>query len=219
MITTTARRNGLTAALVAGALVLAGCGNDTDVAGHGSMTGSTAPSAGASAGTQDAFNDADVSFAAGMIAHHQQALAMAQLADDRAADPRVRDLAERIEAAQGPEIEILRGWLDQWGAEPMDGMGHDGTGRGGMGHDGMGHGAGGMMSEQDMHALMAATGAEFDRLFLEQMVVHHTGAVRMAETQLAEGENADAMALADAIRDSQAAEIAEMEQLLTDLGG
>jgi uncharacterized protein (DUF305 family) len=66
---------------------------------------------------------------------------------------------------------------------------------------------------------MNATGAEFDRLFLEQMIAHHEGAVEMAETEIADGQNADAIALAESIRDSQTAEIAEMEQLLTELGG
>jgi uncharacterized protein (DUF305 family) len=74
------------------------------------------------------------------------------------------------------------------------------------------------MSEQDMQALMNATGAEFERLFLEQMMVHHEGALQMAETEITDGQNADAIALAKSIRDSQTAEIAEMEQLLTELG-
>ncbi len=83
----------------------------------------------------------------------------------------------------------------------------------------MDHGSGGMMSEQDMQALMNATGAEFDRLFLTQMVAHHTGAVEMAQTEAAEGRNSGALGMAESIRDSQSAEIAEMEQLLDELGG
>jgi uncharacterized protein (DUF305 family) len=88
----------------------------------------------------------------------------------------------------------------------------------GMDHGGMDHG-GGMMSEEDMSALMAASGAEFDRLFLEQMIEHHTGAVEMAVTESAEGQNTDAIAMAGTIRDTQNAEIAEMRQLLPELGG
>lgn len=196
----------LAGALLAGALVLTGC-SDGSVASHmDSMESGSAGSTGA-AREDGAFNDADVTFAQGMIPHHEQAIEMAQMAQERAADPRVLDLASRIQAAQQPEIETLAGWLAEWGEED-----------GGMDHSGMDHG-GGMMSEEDMSALMAASGAEFDRLFLEQMIEHHTGAVDMAMTEIAEGKNADALAMAGTIRDTQNAEIAEMTQLLDELGG
>jgi uncharacterized protein (DUF305 family) len=205
MIRTTAR---LVGALVTGTLFIAGCADDSpDAVGHGSMMDSDRTSASTSVGAEADYNAADVEFASGMIPHHMQAIAMSRLATGRAADPRVEDLAAGIEAAQTPEIGTLSGWLEQWGAEPdMGGM--DGS-------DGMG----GMMSEQDMHDLMAASGAEFDRLFLEQMALHHQGAVEMARTEIADGQNPDAIALAESIRDSQTDEIAEMQQLLTELGG
>ncbi len=208
MTRTTARLSGLTAALLAGALVLAGCSNDTDAAGHGSMMNGDSSSAGSSA-EQAEFNDADVTFARDMIPHHRQAIAMAELAEGRAADPRVLDLAARIQASQDPEIETMTGWLQDWDADG----GHMDHGMGGMDHS-----EGGMMSAGDMHALMAATGAEFDRLFLSGMIVHHQGAVEMAAELSANGRNAEALALAESIRDSQNAEIAEMQQLLTELG-
>ncbi len=213
MTRTTARLTGLTAALFAGALVLAGCADDdSDAAGHGSMMNGSSPSAGSSA-EQTEFNDADVAFAREMIPHHRQAIAMSELARGRAADPRVLDLAARITAAQGPEIETMTGWLRDWDA----GAGHMDDSAGGMG--GMGHGEGGMVSPDDMHALMSATGPEFDRLFLSGMIAHHQGAVEMAAELSANGRNAEALALAESIRDSQNAEIAEMQQLLTELGG
>lgn len=207
MTRTTARLTQLATALVAGALALTACGDDTD-AGHSSM-GSSDTSASAESSAEADFSDADVTFAADMIPHHRSAIEMAQLAEGRAADPRVVDLAARIEAAQGLEIETLSGWLEQWGAEDETGMDHGS----------MDHGSGGMMSEQDRQALTNATGAEFDRLFLTQMIAHHTGAVEMAQTELSEGSNTDALAMAESIRDGQSAEIAEMEQLLTELGG
>jgi uncharacterized protein (DUF305 family) len=211
MTRTTARFTGLVGALVAGTLLLAGCADDSsDTAHDGPMMGNSDTSDSTSDGAEGTFNDTDVAFARDMIPHHQQAIQMARLAEGQAEDARVLDLADRIEAAQQPEIEMLSGWLEDWDAE----TGHMDDGMGGM--DG---GMSGMMSEQDMHSLMNATGAEFDRLFLEQMIAHHEGAVEMAETEIADGQNADAIALAESIRDSQTAEIAEMEQLLTELGG
>jgi uncharacterized protein (DUF305 family) len=196
----TARLTQVAAALAVGTLALTACGDDP---GHSSMgNGDTSSSA------ETGFSDADVTFAADMIPHHESAIEMAQLAEGRAADPRVLDLAARIAAAQGPEIETLSGWLEQWGAE----------GEAGMDHGSMDHGSGGM-SEQDMQALTNARGAEFDRMFLIQMVAHHTGAVQMARTELSAGRDPDALAMAESIRDSQSAEVAEMEQLLAELGG
>jgi uncharacterized protein (DUF305 family) len=130
---------------------------------------------------------------------------MAQLAEGRAADPRILERADRIAAAQAPEIDTLTGWLADWGVEDTGGMNHGNTG--------------GMMSEQDMHALANASGAEFDQLFLQLMIEHHLGAVDMAVAEAAEGRNADALAMAESIRDGQSAEISEMHQLLTELGG
>ncbi|SNR25473.1 DUF305 domain-containing protein [Blastococcus mobilis] len=210
MIRTTARLTAarLAGSLVAGALVLGGCADDTsDAAGHASMTSSGGSSSDPSDSDDGAFNDADVRFAQGMLPHHESAIEMAQLADGRAADPRVLDLATRIEAAQAPEIDTLTGWLDQWGVE------------GDTGHGSTDHGDMGEMAEQDMQALMAASGPEFDRLFLRMMAEHHRGAIQMAETEVAQGQNADAIAMAESIRDSQAVEIADMERLLAELGG
>lgn len=198
----------LAGALVGGALLLAGCSDDSATAQMDSM-GRSAGSSGSAASQDASFNDADVTFARDMVPHHRQAIEMAQMAQERAEDPRVLDLASRIEAAQQPEIDTLTGWLEAWDVDE-DGMG-------GMDDDGMDHG-GGMMSEEDMNALMGASGTAFDRLFLEQMIEHHTGAVEMAVTEIAEGEYPDALAMAETIRDTQNAEIAEMRQILGELG-
>jgi uncharacterized protein (DUF305 family) len=191
----------LAGGLIAGAVVLTGCSggsdtNDTD--------------AGSSASQSAEFNDADVAFAQGMIVHHEGALEMAQMADGRAQNPQVLDLADRIEAAQDPEIKTMTGWLEDWdqptSADESGGMDMEG----GMDMGGM---------NMDMSGLEAASGAEFDRMWLEMMTEHHRGAVDMAETEIADGQNADAIALAEEIVESQSAEIDEMETLLTELGG
>jgi len=75
----------------------------------------------------------------------------------------------------------------------------------------------GMMSGTQMQQLTDATGADFDRLFLQLMIVHHQGAIEMSDTEIAQGSNPAALALAESIKTSQAAEIAEMQQLLNTL--
>lgn len=149
---------------------------------------------------------ADQMFVTMMIPHHRQAIEMAELvlAEDDV-DPRVADLAERIQAAQGPEIERMEGWLEEWG------IAYDPDA-----DDGMDHGDG-MMSEADMTALADADGPAAGRLFLEQMVLHHEGAVEMAEVALSQAEHPDVLALAQQVIDDQTAEIAEMQALAAEL--
>lgn len=209
----------LAGGLVAGTLVLAGCagGSDTSSAGTGTNSAqSSSSSAQTPGGEAAAVNDVDVTFVQGMIPHHRSAVDMAELAEGRAEDPRVLDLAGRIEAAQQPEIDTMTGWLEEWGEPvPEESDGGMSTDHGSMG----GHGSTDMGAGMDMGALEGASGPEFDRMFLEMMTEHHRGAVEMAETEIAEGSNPDAIALAQEIADSQTAEIQEMETLLAEIGG
>ena len=76
---------------------------------------------------------------------------------------------------------------------------------------------GGMMSEDDMAALDAATGVEATRLFLNGMIAHHQGAVTMAQSVLTDGQNPDVAALAQQIIDGQTAEITTMQDILASL--
>jgi len=192
----------LTGAL-ATAITLAGCSS-----GSGSMSGmdhgssSTAAPSNAEAGN---FNDQDVSFAQMMTAHHQQAIEMSDmLLAKTGVDDNVTQFAEKIKAAQEPEIETMTGWLEAWG-ESTDSM------------SGMDHGSDGMMSDDDMANLEQADGASAGKLFLEQMIQHHQGAIDMAQTEVDSGENPDAVALAKKIVTDQTAEIAEMQSMIDSL--
>jgi len=159
------------------------------------------------------FNATDVAFAQGMIPHHAQAIAMADLALEISTDPDIQALAEQIKAAQDPEIEQMTTWLTEWDQtvpDPEAPMDENMDGAGGMMMTGM-------MSEADMARLGNATGVDFDRLFLEMMILHHEGAIEMAEQQLAEGEHQPTKDLAEAVVSGQGAEIEEMNALLADL--
>ena len=194
----------LAALPVAAILTLAGCGSSdsgaaSPHAGHSSMSGMPGMSNDASAHTKQ-----DIAFAQGMIPHHQQAIAMAKLAAAHAGSAQVKQLAARIEAAQGPEIKTMTGWLKSWGASTsMSGMA-------GMDMRRMP----GMMSKADMKQLAHASGADFDRMFLQGMITHHRGALTMAQDEIAKGKNPDAIALAKSIRTSQAKEITVMRTML-----
>jgi uncharacterized protein (DUF305 family) len=150
------------------------------------------------------WTEADVEFVTRMVPHHTQALEMAALAPDRASDPRVLALAERISVAQGPEIETMQAWLAEQGLPPADDGDHS--------HSGME----GMVSTEQMLALDAARGEEFDRLFLELMTVHHEGAIVMADAT----RDARHPVITEMVEDtmiSQGVEIARMQELLAEL--
>jgi uncharacterized protein (DUF305 family) len=197
-----------TAALTVGA-ALGGCGTNPSASPSSSPASSQAVA-------QD-HNQADVSFAQGMIPHHAQAIAMSRLVTQRAVSPQVKDFAARIQAAQQPEIDQMSRWLRAWHAPvPPTNSPMGGRGPGDMGQ--MDHGASGampgMMSGDQMHQLEQATGPAFDRMFLQMMITHHQGAITMAQTELREGRNPDARQLAQRIIDTQQREIAEMQALL-----
>jgi len=198
---TLSRRIAIIVAALLAAAILTACSTDPDEPMNSmdsqsqettSMSGETAPDSG---------REDDVMFAQMMIPHHEQAVEMADVAlDQSTSSVEVRQLAVDIKAAQDPEIETMRGWLDAWGApqEPSGGMGHDS----------------GMMSQGDMGALASAEGAEFDQMWLTMMIEHHEGAITMARDALATTANADVATMAEDIIAAQEAEIATMQALL-----
>ncbi len=185
------------------ALVLTGCADAS------APTDETTASSEASSAPA---NEADEMFVTMMIPHHEQAVEMSDivLAKD-GLDPRVAELAQQIKDAQGPEIERMLGWLEDWGVE------YDPDGMDGMDHGSMDDSMDGMMSEEDMAALEAADAGLASQLFLEQMIMHHEGAVDMAETALDDAQNPDVLELAQQVIDDQTAEIATMQDLLSEL--
>ncbi|HEX2905203.1 MAG TPA: DUF305 domain-containing protein [Jatrophihabitans sp.] len=180
--------------LIAGALAVAGC----SAAGSTGDSRSTAASASSSSIHSAQFNRADVDFVQRMIPHHQGALEMADLAAGRGQDQRVKDFAERIKFAEDLEIETMTGWLDDWGKTTS-----------------LSADTGGM----DLSTLQAASGRDFDRMWLKMLSEHHVRAVAMANAEIASGDNQHALALATQIVDTQGGEVQEVQSLLTELGG
>ncbi|OZE85287.1 DUF305 domain-containing protein [Rhodococcus sp. 15-649-2-2] len=186
------------------AFLVAGCSSDSS---SESVPAGSSSSSSASSNVSEEFNDADAMFARMMYPHHAQAVDMAEMVEGRTDNPEILTLASAIEAAQQPEMDRMAAWLTEWGQPaPSSDMGE---------MSGMDHGSGmGMMSQQDMDALTALSGAEFDRQWLTMMIAHHTGAIEMANTEIADGSNADAQQMARAIVTTQQQEIDTMRALL-----
>lgn len=194
------RRAAVAAATVVTAIVLAACGDGGTSAGTPTPT-APAP-ASAPAGRH---NQADVTFAQQMIPHHRQAIAMADMAEERASSTKVKAFARKIQKEQKPEIQTMTTWLKAWGEQVPRGM------------EGMGHNASampGMMSDHDMHQLNAASGNAFDTMFLTMMIKHHQGAIDMAKTEQQHGAYGPAKKMAADIVITQTAEITQMRTML-----
>jgi uncharacterized protein (DUF305 family) len=154
--------------------------------------------------------DADVQFMQGMIGHHAQALEMTALLRDRTQSDDMRKLAQRIDLSQADEIRMMQDWLKRRGRPLPDPHTHH-------------HGAAlmpGMLTADEMARLAAASGPEFDRLFLEFMVKHHEGALVMVEELFATpgaGQEPEIFAFASDVNADQRMEIQRMGAMLAKL--
>ncbi len=149
----------------------------------------------------------DVAFVQGMIAHHGQALRMTSLVAGRTTRDDLPKMAERIEISQQDEIAQMEAWLTARAERVPDAAAHD-------------HGdmlMPGMLTEDEFAALEAASGPEFDRLFLLFMIRHHQGALQMVTDLLASddgGQESEVFQLAQHIDADQRIEIARLNDVL-----
>src|SRR6476661_3730109 len=201
-----------TAAALAASLGLAGCAANAragssmpmDHGSSGAMS-STMPGAGSTPNAGADHNQADIMFAQMMIPHHSQAVEMSDIILAKAGMPAdVTALATKIKAAQAPEIKQMTGWLTGWNLPTMM-------------SDHSGHGMAGMVDDDGIEKLKSATGTEAARLFLQQMIGHHEGAIDMAQQEISAGKFPDAVKLGHDIVAAQQAEITQMKQLLAAL--
>ncbi len=167
------------------------------------------------------FTEDDVRFMQDMIPHHYQAVEMAALVADRTNRRELIDVAGRIDASQADEIAFMQDWLRARGQDAPDPAARQAH-RGGHGAHKMhvSHDMAGMASPEQMAQLAAAEGVAFDRLFLELMIPHHEGAVRMAEDLLDQPGSAYDPVLFDFVNDvinDQTAEIERMNAMLASL--
>jgi uncharacterized protein (DUF305 family) len=177
------------------AVALAGCSNDSNMGmdheGHSSMA------------TGD-LTGADIMFLQMMIPHHQQAIDISDLALTKSTDSELLALAKDIRDGQGAEIVKMKAWLAKAGAD-LD-----------PGHS-MGHDMGGMLSDSELAALEAATGKNFDLLWLKGMTGHHDGAIDMA-AMIEDAENAEIKSFGQAIVTTQSAQNKQMAAMIKRMG-
>ena len=198
MSVTSVTHRGLRAWAAAAALGLAallgGCSEES-----AESTGVGAPS----------FNDADVKSAQTMIPHHEQAVEMADsILGKSGMSPEVTQLAQQIRDTQRPQMETLTGFLTAWNKPLIPDHGSEA--------DEDHWEAEGMLTPEEIQALAAADGSTAEKLFLEGMIQHHEGAITMVQSEIDDGENPDAVQLAQTIKTGQTVEIEAMKRMHAD---
>ncbi len=187
--------------------------------------GAPAPSPAAAApapiGGLAPFTAADVAFMSGMIAHHAQAILMASWAPTHGAGPALRELCERITVSQRDEIAFMARWLGERRQHVPDTSAGGGTGSAGAAMAGMAMGEPalmpGMLTAGELARLDSARGEAFDRLFLEDMIQHHTGALTMVQQLLGHpgaAQDGQVFQFASDVNADQTAEIGRMRRML-----
>lgn len=154
--------------------------------------------------------DADVEFMQMMILHHDQAITMTGWVEERTTDRDIRLLAERMRISQEDEMDFMARWLQDRGTPLRDEHGGHGDHAGGM--------MPGMLTEDQLDQLEAADGDEFERLFLESMIQHHSGALEMvADLWAADGgQEPEIGQFARHVEGDQGIEIARMQTMLAE---
>jgi len=166
---------------------------------------------------QDAapYTAADVHFMSGMIQHHAQAVLVAGWAPTHGASPALRALCERIVVGQRDEIVLMRRWLDDR-HEPVPSADLSHMMMPGMDSSML---MPGMLTAAELARLDSARGPEFDRLFLQDMIRHHQGAITMVNQLFASrgaGEEEPVFRFAANVFADQTTEIARMQRMLAD---
>jgi uncharacterized protein (DUF305 family) len=175
-------------------------GDRSDHGDMGQMSGHMGH--GSSSSKNDNYTGADIMFLQMMIPHHQQAIDISNLAMKSSQDAELIELAKIIARDQAAEIKQMKAWLKDAGAS--EDMGHS--------MDGMG----GMLSDEELTALSAATGKEFDVLWLKGMTEHHDGAIHMTQ-MIEDAQNADIKAFGTKVIKDQSEQIDQMKKMLARL--
>ena len=147
--------------------------------------------------------DVDRHFTEMMIPHHEDAVAMADLALQKATHPELKTLAVDIKRVQTAEIEQMRRWYKEWYGTDVPQNGNNSQGMMGMG----------MGMRMDLAYLSNSTA--FDKTFIQMMIPHHNMAVMMSNMVLASGEHHELRELAREIIAGQSAEIRRMRAWYT----
>ena len=176
------------------ALVIAGCSSSSTI-------------------DQDAsWNQADQKFVQEMIPHHEQAVVMSEMVSNVEVSVETAALATEIIGAQASEIDLMKGFLSDWGVE------YDPSADPHADHMMSGDESHGMMTDEELAELENSMGSDFEKMWLTMMLAHHKGAIKMAETVIADGKDARVKTLAEAIISEQQKEIELIDSLLANLG-
>lgn len=140
------------------------------------------------------FNQNDVMFMNMMVVHHNQAIEMAELSENRTSNENILELSNNISEAQTRENKQMIEWMQELGYNP-----------------GNHHPMAGMASREEMQKLRESNGSEYNKLFAELMIEHHEGGIEMAQNFYNTGENSELREMQGKMIEVQQKEIEKMQ--------
>jgi len=168
-----------------------GTHSSQEMTGHGSMHSMQSSPGAAKAAFDHQFLDT-------MVVHHQSAIEMAQLVEERSAHKELKQMAQKMIDDQRREIQQMEEWKQKWYADKGDAVN--------MSMPGMAE----SMKDMSMDALRSATGETFDAMFIDMMGRHHDGAIKMAQDAVSKATHPEIMKLANDIIREQKREVSQM---------
>lgn len=159
----------------------------------------------------DGFNEADATYATGLVSHHAQTLQLLDLTLGRDnLDPQFGTLADESRQARFDEAATAQRWLKTWGKQvPKTVLEHDHD-QGGVTYD---TSIPGVLSSAELHSLERAKGAAFAQAWLRKLIAHEQGAVKLAADAIEDGQNAKVVAFARKDEKAHQQQVAQLERL------
>lgn len=187
--------SGLAAAGAAVALVvsgLAGCSHDTS----DDPTG---------------VNDADVTYVSSVVAHHAQSIQLLNLRPQQPTGIQVGLWVDSARMRRLHELHVTERMLRGWDRPvPETGLDHSDEGK----HIEFDSDIPGVLPQSRVRTIEVANGDAFTRSWLSALLEHELGAVRLAEAEIAAGQNAETVALAEKDRAAHAAQAERLRRML-----
>jgi uncharacterized protein (DUF305 family) len=159
-----------------------------------------------------------------MIEHHRMGIDMAKMAQNKASHAELKDMATKMVDDQQKDTDQLKKWRDEWYAgkpksDHMNMPGMSGASKSKSGHANMPGMSGMKMQQMDMGKLEAASGNQFDLMFIDMIVPHHQMAIDMSKDAVKKAEHAPLKTFAQQTIDKQQKEKAQLSKWRAAWGG
>jgi uncharacterized protein (DUF305 family) len=139
----------------------------------------------------------DLQFIDTMKSHHQTAVQMGQMAQQKASDAKIKAFGRNAADDQTREVQQMEEWRRQWYPNAPDAQNMQLPGAASM--------------SMDMSHMQSMSGPAFDMMFVDMMIPHHQGAIEMSRDALQKAQRKEVRDFARQVITKQEKEITELQ--------